>query len=669
MSTYSRHSKAIVAVILIVIMLVGIGYYVRQQPTTTTSTSSSTSISGQAVPNPDTLVEERSVAPGEGGYDPARSWDDGANPIMENVYETLVTWDGRNASNFIPWLATSLPDVSPDGLVYTFHLRQGIMFQDGTPFNATAVKFSLDRAILMNVADGSQFLIAPNETMAIKGGPRYFNAETVSNYNATEAKIYLAQNGVKVIDLYTVQITLEHPYAAVIATMAFSVTGIVSPSYVTANCPGSAEMPGVMPGIPCDFMTNHAMGTGPWKLVEVTPKVRVVLERFDGYWGGPNHTGPAKLKRYIVNYVTEVGTRELDLFSGTADTIELRGPNAFDIIDKNAWLNNHQIVPLRPGIRVWTAPTIAIYQITLNPRIKPLDNVLFRQGLSYAFDYNTYITQALNGFAVRLDSLVPPGMFGYDPTVPSYTYDIAKAKALFQQVGYVGTLEISVASGDTNSEAAALLLKDSMSQADPAVQIRISEVDTPTSLSLYHTFKLPIRLGLWTQDLPDPAECVANFATQAGFRAKMSEFNNDTITSLVNRGASITNPAQRLAIYHEIQTEMYRKVPYIWLMTPIAINVERDWVLPGDNPIGRGLYNPAYNDGTGGLSGGYHPYGIWKANTTQQIAVDIGGLPIANSLSMHSALTSSFSITQIADKGNSFALTLTPTVNRYSAPS
>jgi hypothetical protein len=109
---------------------------------------------------------------------------------------------------------------------------------------------------------------------------------------------------------------------------------------------------------------------------------------------------------------------------------------------------------------------------------------------------------------------------------------------------------------------------------------------------------------------------------------------------------------------------MYRKEPYIWLMAPIAINVERDWVLPSDSPIGRSLYNPAYNDGTGGLSGGYHPYAIWKANVTQQVAVDIGSLPIANSLPMHSALISSLLLMTSTDKGNSFALI--STVNRYS---
>ena len=167
------------------------------------------------------------------------AWDAGANYVLENVYETLVTFDGSRADKFIPWLAESWT-VSSDGLVYTFHLRTGIKFQDGTPFNATAVKYSLDRTILINAPDGPQFLLAPTETMAIKGAPRYYGAETIQNYNATEAKIYLAQEGVKVIDDYTVQILFEHPYAAAIATMAFASFGIISPAYVIQNCPGIA---------------------------------------------------------------------------------------------------------------------------------------------------------------------------------------------------------------------------------------------------------------------------------------------------------------------------------------------------------------------------------------------------------------------------------------------
>jgi peptide/nickel transport system substrate-binding protein len=224
--------------------------------------------------------------------------------VFSNIYEQLITTDGSNMSRFVPWLATSLPDVSPDGLVYTFHLRQGITFQDGTLFNATAVKFNIDRDILINHADGPEYLIAAQETMAIKGGPRYFSANTVHVYNQSEVQVYLAANGVQVIDPYTVQITLEHPYAPALNQFAFTSAGVSfsSPSWIIQHCTGTALTPGVMPGFECEYTrTNPPPGTGPFQVVEITPKVQVVMQRYDNYWGGPGHAGPSKLKKNLVS--------------------------------------------------------------------------------------------------------------------------------------------------------------------------------------------------------------------------------------------------------------------------------------------------------------------------------------------------------------------------------
>jgi peptide/nickel transport system substrate-binding protein len=619
------------AVVLIALIAVGAGYYVNQQAgTTTTTAQTSVSIStslGSAVPNPETLVEETAREAGPGGYDPASTWDAGGNIVFENVYETLVTFDGSHPDKFIPWLAESW-EISPDGSVYTFHLRQGITFQDGTPFNATAVKFSIDRAILINHADGPQILIAAGETMAIKGGPRYFSAETSQNYNASEAKIYLAAGGVKAIDLYTVQITLEHPYAPAIATMAFSsAPSIVSPSYVIANCPGSAEMAGVIPGKECDFMRTHASGTGPFRLVEATPKVQTVLERYDGYWGGPNHSGPAKLERYIIKYVPEIGTRELDLYAGTADGIELPAANAFDIIDKDAWMNNHQVVSLRPGIRVWTAKTLRIQLFYINPRFSPFDNVLFRQALAYAFPYDRYIAQALNGFGTKLNGPIPEGMVGYSADLPGYTYSPDKARELFQKIGYKGKVTFTASTGDQAGLTATLMVQDSLRTIDPNLDVEINEVDFPTWVTLYHQFAVPIRIGGWLPDIADGSIFVANFAT-SGFGAQFTEAGkNTTIRDLANQAASSLDSATRTELYRQIQLELLNKVAYIPVCSLTAVFAERDWVLPSDSPIGRGLYNAEYGDGDGGVSGGYHAYNIQKAETTQQVNVDIG-LPL-----------------------------------------
>ena len=446
-------------------------------------------------------------------------------------------------------------------------------------------------------------------------------------YNKEEARLYLAQEGVKVIDPYTVQITLEHPYAAAIATMAFaSSASIYSPSYIIKNCPGSEEMPGVMPGFECEYTrTNPPAGTGPYKFAEWTPKVRLVVERFDDYWGGPQGKGPGKLKRYILKYIPEIGTRELDLYAGTADGIELPGTNAFDLIDKDAWVNNRQIKPLKPGIRVWTAKTLQLQDFYINPRKPPFNNVLFRQAVAYAFPYDKYINQVLNGFGVRRCGEIPEGMIGYDPTLPCYDYNPEKARELFQKVGYKGKIEFLVSTGDMRSLTATLLIKDSLKELAPDITVEIKEVDTATWLTLYHKFEVQVRVGGWLQDIADPAVMMGNFASPGGFRAQFSQFDkNQIVIKLVNQASAELDPAKRAALYREIQLEMLRKVPYIPICAPMAVFAERDWVLPADTPIGRGLYNPEYGDGDGGVEGGYHAYDVWKAERTPQIAIFIG---------------------------------------------
>jgi peptide/nickel transport system substrate-binding protein len=624
-------SKMLIALVVIVLIAAGTLFYVNQQQQVTTTKTGTTTEAGLPVPNPDAIIEEVSDSPST-GFDPAIEWGARGNIVMENIYEMLVSVDGPRPDKFVPWLAQSW-DVSPDGLTYTFRLRQGIKFQDGTPFNATAVKYSIDRAVLLHAEGGPEYLLAHEATMAIKGAPRYYHSDSVNKYNATEAQAYLAAGAVKVIDPYTVSITLEHPYAATIATLAFTVTAIVSPSYVIANCPGSAEMLGVVPGTSCDFMRMHPLGTGPYKLAEYTSKVRTVLTSFDGYWGGPDKRGPPRIKTYEIKYVAEIATRELDLFAGTTDGIAIQAANIFDLIDKDSWLNNQVIKPLKPGIRVWAAPTIQVSYMMLNPRYAPLDNVNFRKAIAYAFPYDTYIKQALNGFGTRLYAPLPPGMPGYDSSLDGfYTYNPDKAKALFQQAGWSGTLEVNIRTGDTNLRAGALLLKDSIAQIYPQVVIQIREVDTPTWSTLFRNFKTPISFGSWTMDIDDPADFLPNLVTPGGQTARFTQFaENQTLINLSNQAGSELDPVKRNQLYGIIQRAIMESAKDIFLARPTAIFAERDWVLPGDNSIGRAINNPIWGDGDGGLKGGYHPYYLTKAPTTPQVNVMIGPPLLATS--------------------------------------
>ena len=220
-------------------------------------------------------------------------------------------------------------------------------------------------------------------------------------------------------------------------------------------------------------------------------------------------------------------------------------------------------------------------------------------------------------------------MLGYDPTIQGYNYEPDKARELFQQVGYKGTVELVVSTGDTLSMDACLLIKDSLAELAPDITVKIREVDQSTWYTLYHKFQVAARVGKWYQDIADPSVMIANFATQAGFRGLFTQFENETINKLINEASATLDEPKRVELYREIQMEMLRKLPYIPLCTPIALQAEREWVLPSDSPIGRGLYNPEYGDGDGGLSGGYHTYDVSKAETTPQVAIYIGNNPLA----------------------------------------
>jgi peptide/nickel transport system substrate-binding protein len=645
-------------VILLIIIVAGVAGYValsaNHSSTTQTSSESSASsssappsssisgasssvssnsipTSGNTVPNQGVLVEENTIQPGPGGLDPALTWDY-SDMWFLNVYENLVHWNGSNPTQFIPWLAQSWT-IAPNGSQIVFQLRQGITFQDGTAFNATAVKFSYDRAILINHADGPQFLLAPNITMAIRGGPEYYNANTVHNTNTSAVQAYLNAGGVKILGTYSVEFNFEHPYPpeAALGTFAWESGGaIVSPSYVIKNCPGTSLTPGVTPGFECTFMETHMMGTGPYMLQTYTPDSEIVFTRYDNYWGTPSNTGPAKLQEYIVKYVSSISTAELDLYSGTTDAISVPTSNAFDLINQQIYLKNGSIVPTKQGVRVWAAPTNAIATMLMDPRIKPFDNLDFRMAMAYAFPYQEFLQNVTNGFSVPLSGYLTPTMFGYDSNLTGYDYNPTMAKQLFQQAGYTGNITLIVENNDATNIEAAVLFKSSVQTIDPSISVTIQEVGTATYLTMYNNFQIPISIGCcWVPDIADGSETLSNFASPSGFAGETTELNNATVVGWLNEAAGSLNQTLRAELYGKVQQAMLAWAGIIPLYSPDAIQAERTWVLPTNSSIGRGLYDPQDGDGSGGSGGGYEAYYINKANFTQYPIAISAILPVA----------------------------------------
>ena len=213
------------------------------------------------------------------GFDPHRHVSSELGIPFFSVYDTLI-YRHPQTMDFVPGLAESLPTMSEDGLSWTFTLKQGVTFHDGTPFNAQAVGANLDR--IMSEDLGSQkarFLLGP-------------------------------YTGYEIIDDYTIRINLSEPYAPLLDAFSQVYLGMASPTAFSQYTKNTYQW--------------HQVGTGPFKVVEVMPGERIVLERNEDYAWGPIFYAPvtdSSLGRVEFRFYEDPPTRSLALESGQVQVI------------------------------------------------------------------------------------------------------------------------------------------------------------------------------------------------------------------------------------------------------------------------------------------------------------------------------------------------------------
>ncbi len=521
--------------------------------------------------------------------------------MTERIYEHLVWYDGET-TNLVGQLAEKW-DISTDGTVYTFYLKKGVKFHDGTDFNADAVKFSIDATILLNDPEGPAWILQ----QVIKGGMQYMTANTYGVTNQSEVDAYLSAGGVKVIDEYTVQINLDYAFTPFLSALAY-IPRIISPTFVETNG-------GFQPGFRNEYIHTHTCGTGPYTVVEWQPGQKLVMERFDGYWGEKG-----KVKRVIINYVNEWGTRLLAFYSGESDCAQVNAANAFDVINKDQWLNNGQIATLKNGYVFRADPSTSITSAFLNIHIKPFDNLKVRQGFQYAFNWGAFIDQVYNGFAEQPNGLIPKGILGADSSIPKYTYDPEKATQLLLEAKEEGafkdgqTITIYYNAGNENRRLGCLLLKDSIEALNVGLKIEVQELDWPTYLAKFRNHELPFAIIGWVPDYADPDNFITTYVhSEKGYFAQAIAYKNSTIDQLSDEAAVELNPEKRVEIYHEIQMELARQAFYLFLAQPMNIHLSRDWVKGN-------YYNPMLSISANGM---VTYWTAWKEEYTPQVAIQI----------------------------------------------
>lgn len=336
--------------------------------------------------------------------DPAYVYDAATVGILNQIYETLVQIEPGTA-NVVPGLASSY-DVSEDGLSYTFNLREGVMFHDGTPFNADAVCYNFDR--MYNFSGVQQTYSLSTFWQIIFGG-----FATQATESSPKTSLY---ESCSAPDEHTAIVTLTAPSSVVISALASRYFGIVSPAAIE-KYGDDVEISGSSFNFPGTFGTEHPTGTGPFKFEGWTRGDKLSIARFDDYWGEN-----AKVKRVIYRAIADGPARRQALESGEIDGYSAVAPQDINIL-KDAGYNVLERAPYNVGFAGFS------------PDHAPLDNVDIRKAISHALNRQVLVnaffpegTQVANQFLTK-------EIMGYSDSVPEYPYDPDEARRLIAQSG------------------------------------------------------------------------------------------------------------------------------------------------------------------------------------------------------------------------------------------
>ena len=452
-------------------------------------------------------------------------------------YDRLVKYkvvDGRGSTEVEPHAAESWT-VSDDGTVWTFKIRKGIAFDDGTALDAEAVRFAFDR------------------TLKIGKGP-------ADNIGA------IASMSVK--DPYTLEITLKNAYGPFLQTLATDGASIVNPGVMKHEKDGDLAQA---------WLAENTDGSGPFKLTEWTRGQRAVLEAKQDYWGGA-----PKLKKAVVRFMSESADRRMALERGDID------------ISENVLIDQIPALVGNPDVVVKRYPSQLVEYVYLNNQKPPLDNPKVRNALCYAVDYKGIIDYVLQGNGVQMRGPVPQGMWGHKEDLFQHSRDIEKAKALLREAGADNGLELTLIYSERRAswEQIATILQSNF--AEIGVKLKLELMANPTLRDRVDKGDFELCLGAWSPDFADPFMFM-NFwfdSKNGGLPGNRSFYKNDEVDALVRKAASIADQSERTKLYYQAQEIVMKEAPYIFLyqvqtIVPMRKNV-MGYVY---NPMLESMYN------------------------------------------------------------------------------
>ena len=453
-------------------------------------------------------------------FDPAMVRDGTTIDLLQNLCEGLVQWTPDN--KLAPDIAKSW-DISKDGLTYTFHLRDDVKFQDGSPVTADDVYYSMKRAL--------QPALKSPVAMTYLGN--IAGANEVNKGTAAELM------GVKVVDPHTVAIKIKQPGLYWIYTLTYPTAYVLSKKEALEG----KEM--------TDKDLAAGAGTGPFRLESYEPDQQVKIVANPAYF-----EGAPKLSAIIRPIVTNADTRHSMYEQGQIDIVdEQPGTLTADLQD-----------PARKDeVKAWSRA--ATFYIGLNQKQVPqFKDVRVRQALAYATNKAEIQKIALGGRVEIAEDILPSGIPGADPNFKGLPYDPAKARALLAQAGYPGgqgmpVLTMTYRDSYPEIESAVNLIAE---QWKDNLGVRVQGRRTEWSVMLGDEDKdlLPTYYIRWAADYLDPQDYYSVLLSSNAPENHVG-YSNAKFDALCNAADLEQDTAKRNALYRRAAAIVANEAPYI----------------------------------------------------------------------------------------------------------
>jgi peptide/nickel transport system substrate-binding protein len=455
---------------------------------------------------------------GRGGdavsLDPATVTDGESFIVTEQIYEGLVSYD-KDSTKVVPALAEKW-DISPDGLKYTFHLHDGIKFQDGTDFNAEAVVKNFQR--WAKSKDEAKFAYYASMFGGFEGDAGH----VIKEVKATDAK--------------TVEFTLARSQAPFLKNVAMSPFVIASPKSF-------------------DTLGKKPVGTGPFKFKSWKPNDKIEVVKNDDYW----QKDLPKLAGVTFKVIKDNSARLNAVTKGELDLMDGLNPSDISKVKANSKL------------QLFERPSMNVGYLGFNTEKAPFDKKEVRQAINYLINKEDIIKNFYEGTAESAKNPMPPSIGGYNDEVQDYGYDVEKAKALLKKAGLEKGFKMDLWAMPVarpympDGKKVAEAIQASLKQVN--IEAKIVSYEWGTYLEKVQAGEAPVFMLGWTGDNGDADNFLYTLLDKDAIGSNnYSRYNNKDVHKLLIEAQTVADEDKRNELYKQAQVIIHEDAPWVPLV-------------------------------------------------------------------------------------------------------